>query len=168
MRAPVGVHVPAEALYSSAEAKVVLPCPCPPAAKTLPLGSSTIWNRARAVMREPVGENAAGLYSSAEAKVVPPLLPPAARTLPLGSRNIWKFDRGVARDPVAVHMPPYKGPDRSVADVRIPPAARTLPRNPGCPDNETYTLKQCEIQHDDRGQAQHQEHLCTLMQKDRR
>ena len=70
-RDPVVVQVLVLGSYTSADAKVpVPPLLRPPTAKILPLGSSTIWNKKRAVAREAVLVQVAevGLYTSADAR----------------------------------------------------------------------------------------------------
>ena len=94
-------------LYTSEELKKVVALLKPPAAKTVPSGSSNIWKYSRAVVIRfvaAVQDLVVGLYSSKVFKKEAPLEPPAASTVPSRSSIIWKFALPVVIGPVAAQV----------------------------------------------------------------
>jgi hypothetical protein len=83
-----GIPSDKEGARSGSTGKEALLLLSPAATRTMPLGNKVAVCKKRAVFRLPVKVQVslAGLYSSALAKALKPVIPPATRTMPLDSK----------------------------------------------------------------------------------
>src|SRR5204863_4186995 len=103
------LHLPVAELYISPSPAGPLVLPAPPAASTVPFGSSVIVNERRSWLIDPVKLHVpvAGLKSSAVGIGSKAVLsaPPATRTCPFVSSTAAASHRGACIEPVKVHEP---------------------------------------------------------------